>query len=370
MILSRYLTREVFGSLCAVTFVLLLIFMSNQLVRYLSYAASGKLAANILLQLLGFEVPYLLALLLPLGLYLGIILAYGRMYADNEMSVIQAGGISEIRLMGITSLLTLFVTIVILILTVWINPLIMLKKEHTMTEGMSAENVLATLMPGRFQASSDGKRVVYVEYISRNRKAADNIFYADQVKPATPDNLSGTWSVVSAAHGYQVKDHSNKQSFLVAEQGYRYEGVPGQNDYKIAQFKKYSVQIPEVIVGNKHQETESIPTSQLWKDYAKPTYAAELQWRLATPLSAFLLSLLAIPLSHVQPRQGRYSAILPAILIYILYINLLFVARNWIEQKFIPASVGLWGVHSILFVVVLGVIFFRSAMFKQWMRRA
>src|SRR4029077_18000856 len=90
--LSRLLTREIFGSLLAVTFVLLLIFLSNQLVRYLSYAASGKLAANVLMQLLGFEVPYLLALLLPLGLYLGIILAYGRFYADNEMSVMQSGG--------------------------------------------------------------------------------------------------------------------------------------------------------------------------------------------------------------------------------------------------------------------------------------
>ena len=89
-IISRYLLKEVLASLLAVTIVLLLIFLSNQLVRYLSYAASGKIAAHLVVQLMGFEIPYLLALLLPLGLYLGIILAFGRLYADSEMAVLNA----------------------------------------------------------------------------------------------------------------------------------------------------------------------------------------------------------------------------------------------------------------------------------------
>ena len=64
-----------------------------------------------------------------------------------------------------------------------------------------------------------------------------------------------------------------------------------------------------------------------------PAAAAELQWRFALPISVLMLALLAIPLSHVRPRQGRYSHILPAILIYIVYMNLLFIARNWVERN-------------------------------------
>lgn len=370
MILFRYLIKEVFGSLLAVTFVLLLIFLSNQLVRYLSYAASGKLAANILLQLLGFEVPYLLALLLPLGLYLGIILAYGRFYADNEMSVMQSGGLSQGRLIFLTSTFTLFITAIVLMLTTWLNPLISVKKLHALEDAMSAENVIASLMPGRFQASSDGKRVIYVERISRARKTADNIFFADQMKTKPESKVSSAWAVVSAARGYQHKDSETNKTFLVAENGYRYEGIPGQNDYRIIQFKKYSVQIPGMTVGNKHQETEGIPTATLWDNYTIPSYAAELQWRLSIPLSAFLLSLLAIPLSHVQPRQGRYSPLLPAILIYVVYVNLLFVARTWIEQKTISTSLGLWWVHVTFIAAMFGLLFFRSYTFRRLIRRA
>lgn len=370
MILSRYLMREVFGSLLAVTFVLLLIFLSQQLVRYLSYAASGKLAANMLLQLLGFEIPYLLALLLPLGLYLGIILAYGRLYTDNEMSVMQSCGLSQRRLMVITGGFTLVITLIVLLLTLWINPLIAEKKVSALTASTSTANIMANLMPGRFQVSNDGRRVVYVERISHKHKIADNVFFADQAKTSAETEASSPWSVVSAARGYQAKDKISHRHFLVAENGYRYEGRPGQNDYKIIQFGKYAVQNPGLTSASKHHETENIPTIKLWGERSDPSYAAELQWRISIPLSAFLLSLLAIPFSHVRPRQGRYSVLLPAILLYIVYVNLLFVARNWLEQATIPTYLGLWWVHLVFLGVFLIVLLFRSTYFRKLMRRS
>lgn len=360
MILSRYLTKEVLNSLLAVTLILLLILLSNQLVRYLGYAAAGKLAPNLLLRILGFEIPYLLALLLPLGLYLGIILAYGRLYTDNEMSVMQACGMSDKRLLSITSVVTGSVTLLLIVLTLWINPWIATVKRKALTEGMSTENVLANLMPGRFQVTSDGKRVVYVENISREDKTADKLFFADQSK------TSQQWAIISAEKGYQAIDKNNNQHFLVAESGYRYEGVPGQDDYKIIQFKKYAVKIPDISLGAlHHHETESIPTSTLIKHYTDTYNAAELQWRLSIPISAFLLALLAIPLSYVKPRQGRYSTLLPAILLYVLYINLLFVTRNWVEQKSLSVWIGLWGVHFLFFGIVLSVLGLQSTKLKQ-----
>src|SRR6185295_7106295 len=122
MIISRYLIKEVLSAFLAVTFILLLVFICNQFVRYLSYAASGKVGANILLQLLGLEIPNLLALLCPLGIYLGIIFTYGRLYADNEIRVMQACGFSTRQLLIITSQVALFTAIMISFLTLWVNP--------------------------------------------------------------------------------------------------------------------------------------------------------------------------------------------------------------------------------------------------------
>lgn len=370
MILARYLTKEVLNTLLAVTFVLLLIFMSQQIVRYLGYAAVGKLAPNMLLQLLGFEIPFLLALLLPLGIYLGIIITYGRLYADNEMIVMQSCGLSSKDLFKITSVFTIFITALVLGLMVWINPIIAVKRDQLLAQVFSVESILNSLMPGRFQVSPDGKRVVYVESVSHDHKQANNIFIANQAHQPISENAPSEWTVVSASQGAEWKDPATHQSFLVASHGSRYEGIPGQNDYKIFQFKTYAVELPTSATDAENKDVETMPTFALLKQYHDPDAAAEFQWRFSIPISALLLALLALPLSHVAPRQGRYSQIFPAILIYVIYVNLLFVARNWLEQKTVPISLGIWWVHGVFLLLVGLFIFFRSKTFKQWIKRA
>jgi lipopolysaccharide export system permease protein len=348
VIISRYLIKEVLASLLAVTVVLLLIFLSNQLVRYLSYAASGKIAANVVMQLLGFEIPYLLALLLPLGLYLGIMLAYGRLYADSEMPVMNASGLGIRRLIGITSVLALLIGSIVMMLMLWVNPMIAQEKGKS----LSQDNMLDTLRPGRFQVISGGKRVIYVEKIARDHKQAHNLFLAEEQKHSG-DDTSTPWVVVSAEEGFQAKGPDNQDDFIVSTNGYRYEGTPGQNDFKIVQFKKYAVRIPKPSANSTREEEEAIPTWKLFHDYHNSASSAELQWRFALPISAMLLALLAIPLSQVRPRQGRYSHILPAILIYIVYVNLLFIARNWVEQNIGLGVLGIWWVHGLLLMLAI-----------------
>src|SRR5438309_4242618 len=98
MIISRYLNREIFNTLLVLVIVLLLAFLCQQMVRYLNFVALGKIPTGILLQLVSFEIPNLLSLLLPLSLYLGILITYGRLYADNEMSILQMSGFGNRQL--------------------------------------------------------------------------------------------------------------------------------------------------------------------------------------------------------------------------------------------------------------------------------
>lgn len=363
MIISRYLLKEVCQALLAVTLVLLLIFLSNQLVRFLGYAASGKIAANVLFQAMGFEISFLLPLLFPLGLYLGIIATYGRLYADNELRVMQTYGLSTQKLVQITCSLAAVVSFIVLIVTLWVNPFIAVEKEKLFSQSAASGNILNTLMPGRFQLSGDEQRVFYVEKISRNHQQAQNIFVAEQRKPA--ENGSGNaWTVLSASKGYQMIEPASQDKFVVAVDGYRYEGTPGQNAYKIIQFKKYAVRIPDQTLELQHQAEEMIPTHTLWQHYFQNARnAAELQWRFSMPLSAFLLALLAIPLSYIRPRQSRYATFLPAILIYVIYIELLFVARDWVEQKSLPIGLGIWWVHAIVILLIAVLFMWQSGKF-------
>jgi lipopolysaccharide export system permease protein len=364
VIISRYLTREVLNTLLAVTVVLLLAFLSQQLVRYMNYVAIGKIPTDLLLKLVSFEVPYLLAVLLPVGLYLGVLLAYGRLYADNEMAILQMSGYNNARVLRLTTLIAFFVALIILALMLWVNPQVSAMRQQLMNSGETTVRLIQSIIPGRFQASPDGSHVMYVEKLSRDRMRAQNIFLAQQKKVSGADKQN-TWSLVVANQGYQEKDKNSPDQLFVTEDGYRYEGVPGQNDYKITQFKKYYVRIPQNTVTSSHAENESLSSSQLLQQYDNPKRAAELQWRVSMAMSAFLLALLAVPLSSVRPRQGKYLVLLPAILIYIVYANLLWIARRWVEQGVTPVAIGMWWVHGLMLLLIFIAIFFNATFRKS-----
>jgi lipopolysaccharide export system permease protein len=361
VIIRRYLSWEVFGALFGVTLVLLLAFMSQQIVRYLNYVATSKIPTNVVLELISFEIPYLLALLLPLGAYLGIILAYGRLYADNEMAILQMCGFGTRRLLRLTVWIGVVISAVILFLMLWVNPIISMKRQQIMESDEATVHLVQTLIPGRFQVSADGSHVMYVEKLSRNHERAENVFLAQQKK--ADDNAQHPWMLVLANQGYQIKDKATQDQFFITSDGFRYEGIPGQNDYKIVQYKKYAVRIPQSDMRVSHEESETLSTSQLWNDYANPSHAAELQWRVSIAIAGFLLALLAVPLSTVKPRQSRYLMMLPAIIIYVAYINALFVARRWVEQSIVSIDFGMWWVHGLMLVLVLSVFLYHS---RRW----
>lgn len=360
MIISRYLSREIINALVVVTTILLAAFICQQVVRYLNYVAIGKIPTGILLKLVSFEIPYLLALLLPLGLYVGILLSFGRLYADNEMAILQLCGYGHQRVMRVTGIIALLISAVVLFLMLWINPWISAKRQQVMASDEATVHLIQTIMPGRFQVSADGSHVMYVEKLSRDRQRAENVFMAQKKNSA--DALQNTWMLVLANEGYQIKDPDSHDQLFVTTNGYRYEGAPGQNDYKIIQYKKYAVRILQNDMHINHQEVEILSTLQLWQDYSNAKYAAELQWRFSIAISAFLLALLAVPLSRVAPRESRYLMLVPAVLIYIIYVHLLFIARHWVEQGMMPVNIGMWWVHAVLlfFIIILGFLHSRK----------
>lgn len=362
MIVKRYLTREVFINLLIVISVLMLAFLSQQIVRYLNYVAIGKIPTSVLLELVSFEVPYLLAMLLPLALYLGIMLAYGRLYADNEMAILNMSGFGDRRILRLTFFIALAVCAVILFLMLWINPYISLKRQQVMASDEATLHMIETLMPGRFQVSPDGRHVMYVEKLSRDHKRARNVFLAQQkADPDTPG--MNEWMLVSAQQGYQAKVHNIPEPFFVMADGYRYEGTPGQNDFKIIKFKKYAIRIPQNDVRIVHPEDEAMSISALWDDYTNPKRAAEFQWRFSIAISAVLLALFAAPMSAIRPRKSRFFMLVPAVIIYIVYINMLIVARHWVEEGDISVWIGMWWVHLCMLATVLAVLLVRT---RQW----
>jgi lipopolysaccharide export system permease protein len=350
----------VYGTLLASTAILLALVTSNQVVHYLTQAAAGVMPLYTVLQIVSVLMPLLLPLLLPLGLYIGILMAYSRLYSDREMTVLWSCGFSKAQLVGTTLLFSAGLALIVGMLTLWFQPMMESYKRQILLNAATA-SPLERITPDQFIPLHEGELVLYAQGLSRDHKHLENIFVAHK---STQANATGspTWDIVVARDGHQIIDEKTRDRFLVLDNGARYVGVPGQPDFQVVHYQNYGVRIQKnAIPPDDHADTLS--TRELWKhQHGNPAFHAELQWRMALPLSVLILSLLAVSLSQVDPRQGRYAQLVPAFLLYILYVDLLFVSRAWLQKNQISSGLGLWWVHALMLLIALGLL----ARFMGW----
>ena len=365
MILTRYLIKEILVTWIATTVILMLIFMSTQFVHYLTGAVIGRYAATLLFKIMLLQIPILLGLLIPVGFYGAILLAYGRLYTEREMIVLTSCGFSPFQLLKVTLYLASMVCLVTLIFSLWLSPLAGSVQKKLINQA-KAEPVIETLTPGKFFHTPDGKIVLFVDQISTDHLHLKHLFLAEHKE--VPGNKPPIWSIVAANSGNQ-QVQQNGAKYLIIHHGYQYEGEPGQGDYQISGFAQYDIHLEEGMTTSFNQDPQMMNTLELWHmRHKSPAIDAELQWRISSPLSIFILTLLALPLSQVNPRQGRFGRIIPASMIYIIYANMAFVTRSWIENRDISASIGLWWLHGLMFLLAICLFLAQTRFFisKKW----
>ncbi|HCS65208.1 MAG TPA: LPS export ABC transporter permease LptF [Cellvibrio sp.] len=345
MIIFRYLSRDLLITSLAVSAILLTIFLSGKFSDYLDDAAQGKLAVDVLFTIIAYRMPNLLELILPLGFYLAILLAYGRMYIESEMVVLSATGMSQWQLVRITMVPAALVALVVAAFSFWLSPLGAQLTQQVLAEQRSRSE-FESLQEGRFQAIGQGRIMTYVEQVSDDNKRLEQVFVAQQ------DGESNS-TIVIAETGEQTYKPDYGQRYLVLHNGYRYEGRPGTVEFKITQFSEWGRYLPPTTSEAAFEsEADAKTTAELITANDLESKAA-LQWRISMPLMVIIATLLAVPLSKTNPRQGRYLKMLPAILIYIFYLAFLINARGAVAEGDLPVWLGVWVVHIPFLVIAL-----------------
>jgi lipopolysaccharide export system permease protein len=347
MIITRYLTRQILATTAALTFILLIVAVLGRLLGYLAQASRGELAPGALVLLMSYRIPDFLQLILPLALLLGILLAYGRMYAESEMTVLTACGMSPARLLRITLVPAAGVALLVALLALWLAPR-GLVSTATLIEAQENLNEFDVMVPGVFQNISDGARTTYAESISGDTMA--QVFMHQ-----TEDNR-----VIFAESAVPVED-ANGQRAILFRNGTFTEGQPGSGDFAMSTFREFRVFLPPRDLGfdNLRLEEKAMSNAELLQG-GTPAQIAELQWRISLILLVPVLALLAVPLSRVSPREGRFARIVPAILLYLLYFALLFAARDKLADGELSPVLGLWWIH--LLFAALGWLLFTGRM--------
>ena len=356
MIIHRYLNKEVGQTWLAVSTVLLVIILSSVLVRFLREAAAGALSGEAVFYLLGLKVLIYMELLLPVAFFLAVMLALGRWYRDNEMGALAACGVSPMSLYKPLLWLAVPLAVAMAVLALYVAPWAA-RLGYQISERLEKSPGLSAVIAGRFKEVGNGRLVFYVERVSKDRERMHNIFIQSR--------RHGTLNLLSAASAYQTVDQKTGERFVVMLNGYRYEGLPGQANFKIVRFAKQVLRIPRQGNERVQYRSDAASTAALWRARTKGDMA-ELEWRISMPLSALLLTLLAVPLGRSSPRQGRYGQLVAAILVYVVYVNMLGVAQVWIEHGNISPRLGVWWVHGALLLFTAALLLYQNG--SRWLR--
>ena len=350
MLIFRYLMKETLKSQAAVFLVLMAIFLTKNFVDVLADATNGDIPASLILGFLALSTPVLASLILPLSLFLGILLAHGRLYVDSEMTVFHACGISEWYITRVMLILACVMALLTGAMTLWLAPL-SVENEYQLEEQVGAESGLTSLIPGRFQETANQKAVIFVHEIAASDNQLQRVFLAQH------DNDPGRQDLhIVYAQSGGIREDSDGSQKLILDGGTQYEGTYGQKDFQVVEFAEYQIQIAEQKTEQKRRKLSAYPTSQLIGDDSIDAIA-ELQWRIAIPLSLPFLVLIAVPLSAVDPRQGRFGKMFPALMLYMGYFLLLMAGRKVLEDGKIPPQLGLWWVHGVIFFIGSALIF-------------
>ena len=305
-------------------------------------ASEGGIPGQMVMIFIGLKIPDLAGMILPLSFFLGILLAYGRVYADNEMSIFHACGVSEWYVVRVTLLLAFVTAIITGIFTLYLSPMAA-EYEYQVKEQLAADSGLSSLIAGRFQTTGNEKAVVFIHDKNREDNTLRKVFVAQLPNNDKKHNNIINSSLVYAAKGEVIEDVTGSQK-LILTNGTRYQNDVKNDEFRQVAFGKYYIQIQDQKVEHKSRKLKAIPTAELF-DNDPPEYTAEIHWRMAFPLACIILTFVAVPLSVVNPRQGKFAKMLPALLLFLSYFLLLTAIKRGLESGSLPGSVGLWPVH-------------------------
>ena len=332
---QRYVLREVVQTWLAVTGVLVAILVSNQLSRVLGQAADNQYGRGVVFDLIALGTVMYLSVIVPVGLLLAMVLTLGRMYHDSEMAALQACGFGPSRL-----LVPLFCFAVVIAVGLGWLAFVQVPRADSQVQALRQSAIkeaqFGQLDAGRFRAFSGGDAVFYAERVDQEG-VLHNVFVQRE--------SAGRFEVALADTATYTKTSSGAMHLVTLFNGRRYEGVPGKDDFRVIEFREHGIPIatPEDVRGSLDPDTK--PTRLLWGSN-DPSDIAQLQFRASTPLMALVLTLVAVPLSKLRPRQGRYARVGFAIIVYYVYSNLLSASKIWVEKSDLPPAIGVWWVHA------------------------
>jgi lipopolysaccharide export system permease protein len=343
-ILQKYFLREWLWTFLAVTSILLIVMIGITLGELLNDIAGGRMPVGLMGTLMFLKFPDVLSTIIPIGIFVSIIWGLGRIYRDQEMAVMRSSGFNWKMLLRPLFNLLLPISAILLAIDLFLAPKASDAAQLRLEEAFKTAAEWG-FQAGQFHVLSGGDLVLYVEAVEKDGRTLRNIFIQQR-------NDDGREQVWIAERGYYWLDPETAERYLTLENGQITESGVNTLDLGVLKFSRNDIRLPEPERRKREVKLEARPTHEILFS-KKVEEIAEVQWRLSPAIAIIVLGLLAIPLSHSAPREGRGGRIVLGILAYVVYANVLYTCRSWLSKGDMPPWLGIWWVHLLGLVIAL-----------------
>lgn len=345
-ILDKYILKELTLTFLAVLIVLLLITFGSEATKLLADAMQGKIPSSVVLQVLFLKIPPALEIILPLVALLGVMLAFGRLYQDQEMVVLQSCAVTPNYFKKVVLTFLIPVALVMAWISLYVTPWSYQQERLLIGEAQTVSPVTG-LVAGKFNPLPNGQGVLYAKQITKTGE------------------MKGIWLKFTSKENDVILvapqgrfEWIEQRVVLVLESGYSYRGLHRSAELSIQKFERFEGYLPELTPAKTRAKMYEKRTEALWHSENLEEQAL-LQWRLVTPVSILVLGLLGLKMSRTGPREGRFAKIFLALVLYIVFNQLLVVGRDAIANGGWPVNVGLWPILIVF-------MWFAVTELKKW----
>ena len=341
-IIERYITRELLLPFLVVTVILIGLFVSFSVARFLTGAVSEILGTAAMFKLVALKTIIALEVLVPIAFYVAVIHGLSRMNRDQEINVLRSVGYSDNRIAYTVFLAALPVAVLSGILSIYARPWAY-AESYVMDAQAEAELNINRFQPGRFYGSEKSGRIVLVRDKDDAEKRMEGIFHYIRTAESR--------EIIVATEGYQRAVTLEQRPHIELYEGQIYRLEYAAIKDSMVQFDKMTYFDESDQILNYRRKAAS--TRALW-DSELPREIAELQWRLSRPVETVLLALIAVSFTRSVPRKDKSDrTFIAAALLFAVYYNLSGLAKTWLEQGVVAAMPGVWWLYGLLFVIVI-----------------
>ena len=358
MLFDTTVRRELSRGFGATLVVTLTIVLTSLLIRTVGQAASGAVAPQDVVLLLGYLALGYLPTFLSLSLFVAVVVTLGRMHRDSEMAIWFASGVSTPRFVRPVLRMAWPVLVVVALLVLFVWPWGN-RNSLELRDRYQQRSDLSRVTPGVFQASRDGQRVFFIERESADGANARNVFILTQTERGE--------SVTSARAGRLSREGDD--TYLVLERGQRNDVDQRSGERMLSSFENYRILAGEQAVSSAANLPPKATSTITLVRQPTPRSRGELCWRIGVLLAAPNLVLLGIGLSATNPRRASNWNLLFALLAFVVYLNLLNLSQAWVASGRVGLAAALWGLHGTAFALALALLWWRDHASVMSLRR-